>query len=183
MGRYFWLPALFFLPGLHAEVRDSGPQGFTVENARVVAVDAPIAWAALVEDVDQWWPKDHTWWGEESVLTIEQRAGGCFCERANGREASHMQVALLDPGKLLRLVGGLGPLQGMGLDGVMEWRLEPVEAGTRITLWYRAGGYTPDDISGFAAIVDKVQALQLGGLADHLGDKQGEDRPDRAPAP
>src|SRR3546814_13146746 len=42
-------------------------------------------------------------------------------------------------------------------------------SGTRVTLFYRAGGYTPDDLSNFAPVVDRVQALQLGGFADHLG--------------
>ena len=79
-----------------------------------------------------------------------------------------MQVAFADPGKTLRLLGGLGPLQGMGLHGVMEWRLEPFDGGTRITLYYRAGGYTPDDLSQFAPVVDAVQAQQLGALAEYL---------------
>jgi uncharacterized protein YndB with AHSA1/START domain len=162
------LLAFLCAPGAHAEVRDRSPQGFTVENARVVTVDAAAAWKARAEDVDRWWPKDHTWWGEASTLSIDSRADGCFCERGDGREASHMRVALVDPGELLRMVGGLGPLQGMGLHGAMEWRLEPVDEGTRIILRYRAGGYTPDDLSGFAAVVDKVQALQLDGLADFL---------------
>src|SRR3546814_7901970 len=64
-----------------------------------------------------------------------------------------MVVVFAEPGKLLRLAGGLGPLQGMGLHGVMEWRLAPIEGGTRVTLFYRAGGYTPDDLSKFAPVV------------------------------
>jgi uncharacterized protein YndB with AHSA1/START domain len=152
-----------------AEVKDSTPGGFTIENSRVVAADAATAWKALVGDVDRWWPKDHSWWGAESVLSIEPKAGGCFCETAGDRQALHMTVTFVDPGKTLRMTGGLGPLQGMGLHGALEWRLEPVEGGTRITLWYRAGGYTPDDLAKFAGVVDQVQGLQLGGLADHLG--------------
>ena len=45
---------------------------------------------------------------------------------------------------------------------------EPAEGGTRITLRYQAGGYTPDDLSQFAPVVDKVQGIQLGGLASYL---------------
>src|SRR3546814_11608851 len=80
-----------------------------------------------------------------------------------------MVVVFAEPGKLLRLAGGLGPLQGMGLHGVMEWRLAPIEGGTRVTLFYRAGGYTPADLSKFAPVVDRVQALPLGGFADPPG--------------
>ena len=79
-----------------------------------------------------------------------------------------MTVTFVDPGKLMRMTGGLGPLQGMGLDGALEWRFVPENGGTRITLWYRAGGYTPDDLGKFVPAVDSVQGLQLRGLAGHL---------------
>ncbi|MCB1588352.1 MAG: SRPBCC domain-containing protein, partial [Xanthomonadales bacterium] len=85
------------------------------------------------------------------------------------REAQHMRVIFVDPGKLLRLEGGVGPLQGMGLSGVMDWRLAATDdGGSTITLWYRAGGYTPEPLGDFVAIVDQVQAQQLGALASHL---------------
>lgn len=153
-----------------AAVLDAKPAGFTVENDVEVATDADATWAALVRQVDRWWPRDHTWWGDEGRLSIEPRAGGCFCEIATGREARHLEVVFVDPGKVLRMTGGLGPLQGMGLHGVLEFRLAPREGGgTRITLWYRVGGYAPDDLSAFAPVVDRVQAMQLGGLATLLG--------------
>lgn len=161
--------ALAWLGSAHAEVKDATASGFSVENAVVVPADARTAWKALVDDVDDWWPKDHTWWGAEGRLSIEPSAGGCFCERHGDRQALHLTVAFVDPGKLLRLTGGLGPLQGIGLHGVLEFRFaEAAGGGTRITMFYRAGGYTPDDLSKLAPVVDRVQALQLGGLLEHL---------------
>jgi hypothetical protein len=80
-----------------------------------------------------------------------------------------MLVTFVDPGQRLRMTGGLGPLQGMGLHGALEFRFTPAEGGgTTITMFYRAGGYTPDDLSKFAPVVDSVQALQIGGLATYL---------------
>jgi uncharacterized protein YndB with AHSA1/START domain len=153
-----------------AAIRDATASGFTVENAIQVPVEPARAWKVLVDDVDRWWPKDHTWWGSESVLSIEPRAGGCFCERKGEQQAQHLMVVFVDPGRLLRLTGGLGPLQGMGLSGVLEFRLAPTDGGeTTITMHYRAGGYTPDDLSKLAPVVDRVQALQIGGLATLLG--------------
>ena len=160
-----------------AEVKDVSASGFTVENSAVVPLEASIAWQALVGSVDSWCPKDHTWWGRASRLSIDARAGGCFCEMAGERQAQHMQVVFVDPPRLLRMIGGLGPLQGMGLSGVLEWRMTAVEGGTRITLWYRAGGYAPDDLGKLAAVVDGVQALQLGGLADYLRARNPKPRP------
>lgn len=161
------------LPTL-AAVKDATPSGFTLENSAEVPADPATTWRALINEVDAWWPKDHSWWGQASKFTIDARAGGCFCEKAGDQQAQHMQVAFADPGKLLRMTGGLGPLQGMGLSGTLEFRLTPVTGGTRIVLWYRAGGYTPDDISKFAPVVDQVQALQLGGLVKLLRARSGK---------
>lgn len=162
-----WLLAAPLSPA-SATVVDSSPAGFTVENVEIVPGDPMRAWGALVNDVGRWWPADHTWWGDSSRLSIQPRAGGCFCEVAGERQAWHMTVSFVEPGRLLRMTGGLGPLQGMGLHGALEWRFEAAENGTRITLFYRAGGYSPDDLAKFAAVVDRVQAVQLGGLATFL---------------
>ena len=154
-----------------AAVKDAAANGFTVENEQVVAVAPDLAWKALVEDIDRWWPKDHTWWGQDSRLSLQPRAGGCFCEigRDGRQQALHMTVSFVDPGKTLRLLGGLGPLQGMGLHGALEFKLAATaDGGTRIVMTYRAGGYTPDDLSKFVAVVDQVQGLQLRGLGDYL---------------
>lgn len=166
------LGLLLSLPA-SATVLDVAANGFTIENSLTVPTDAMTAYRALINDVGRWWPADHTWWGKVENLSIQARAGSCFCELNGEQQAQHMTVSLADPGKLLRMLGGLGPLQGMGLSGTLEWRFAPAdkdkpEAGTRITLWYRAGGYAPKDISGFVPVVDRVQAQQLGGLGDFL---------------
>lgn len=166
-----WLLGLALIQAstlLQAELLDQSSAGFTIQNSQTVAAPPMRVWHALVNDVGQWWPADHTWFGDASKLKIEPRAGGCFCEIDGSRQASHMRVAYVEPGKLLRMLGGLGPLQGMGLDGALEWRLEAVEGGTRITLWNRVGGYSPDDLSAFAKVVDAVQTQQLAGLANFL---------------
>lgn len=162
--------AMLVAPSLaQAEVTDASATGFTIENRQLVPVDAATAWQALVHDIDRWWPKEHSWWGAESTLSVEPRAGGCFCESAGEREALHMTVTFVDPGRTLRLVGGLGPLQGMGLHGAMEFQLAPDDSGgTLVTLRYRVGGYSPDDLEKLAPVVDRVQGVQLGGLADYL---------------
>ncbi len=163
------LLACLVFPGLcQAAVKDQAANGFTVENSEWVPVDPGTAWNGFVKDVGQWWPSDHTWWGDASKLSISEEAGGCFCELSGSRQAWHMTVSFVDPGKLMRMTGGLGPLQGMGLSGALEWRFIEEKGGTRITLWYRAGGYTPDDLSQFVPVIDSVQRMQLRGLADHL---------------
>jgi hypothetical protein len=160
--------AAFIAPAVRAEVKSATPHGFIVENVELVSVDAATAWAALVGEVDRWWPRAHTWWGAESTLSIAPSAAGCFCEIAGARQARHMEVAFVDPPHLLRMVGGLGPLQAMGLHGALDWRLESIEAETRITLRYQVGGFATEDLAKLASVVDRVQGQQLRSLAQHL---------------
>lgn len=165
---------------VRAEVLDSSPGGFTVSHVQEVPVDTGVAWRAVVDDIGDWWLDDHTWWGDASRLSIQPRAGGCFCERNGRQQARHMVVTMVDPGALLRMGGGLGPLQGMGLDGSLEFRLAPLDGGgTRITLWYRVGGYTPDDLSKLAPAVDHVLAQQLASLGRFLQSQATPPQEDR----
>ncbi len=153
---------------VQAEIVDSRPTGFTVDNSFVVKTDPDTAYKALVADVDRWWPKDHTWFGETSTLSIDPRSGGCFCEIDGARQVLHMTVGFVEPGKLLRMLGGLGPLQGMGLYGALDWSFTAVDGGTRLGLRYVVGGYSSEDLAKLAPVVDRVQHQQLGALAQWL---------------
>jgi uncharacterized protein YndB with AHSA1/START domain len=115
------------------------------QNSALVPTDPRTSWSALVDDVGRWWPADHTWFGRSENLRIEPRAGGCFCEIDGDRQVQHMTIGFVVPGHMLRMLGGLGPLQGIGMYGALDWKFEPAEGGTRITLRYQAGGYAGDD--------------------------------------
>lgn len=160
------LALLLSAPAATAEILDSRPGGMSLRQQVVVPVAPAVAWQALI-DVDSWWPRDHTWF-PGSKLSIEPRAGGCFCEIAGERQARHMEVGFVDAPGTLRLLGGLGPLQGMGLYGSLEFTLEAVSEGTRITMAYVVGGYTTADLPKFAPVVDRVQGVQLAALAQRL---------------
>lgn len=151
-----------------AEVLSSGATGFVIENTATVPADPTTTWEALVNDVGQWWPADHTWFGRSENLHIDARAGGCFCEVDGARQALHMTIGFVDPGHLLRMLGGLGPLQGMGMYGALDWKLEAAGTGTRITLRYDVNGFAPDNLEALVPVVDRVQAQQLGGLVRYL---------------
>lgn len=151
-----------------AEVKDSGEHGFTVENGQTLSAPAAVVWRTLVNDVNHWWPRERGGLGPQARLSIQAQAGGCFCETAGVRQVQHMQVVRVDPGRSLRLRGAAGALQGMGLDGVMEFRLQPQGKRTLVTLWYRASGYSPDDLAQVAQEVDQSQARLLSDLAGYL---------------
>ena len=72
---------------------------------------------SIVDDVGLWWDSSHTFSGNAENLSIDDKAGGCFCENLeNGGSVRHLEVVFVDPGKTLRMIGGLGPLSSDGGD-------------------------------------------------------------------
>jgi hypothetical protein len=150
-----------------AEVKHISDHGFIIENT--IKTDASIedAWLGLTKHVNKWWPKDHSWW--YGTFSIEDWAGGCFCEVNDKQTAEHMRVVFVDPHKVLRMIGGLGPLQGMGMNGALNWNFSELEDGaTQVVLTYSVTGINPDGFEQLAPIVDQVQGIQLNGLASYL---------------
>ena len=166
-GAWLLLALLLALPA-RAEVLARGPGGFLLENRISVAVPPERAWQALVDEVGQWWPADHSWFGASENFRIRAVAGGCFCEIDGARQVEHMRISHVDPPQRLRMLGGLGPLQGMGLHGALDWVIRAQEGGSEITLRDQVGGYTPEPLGEFVDVVDRVQAQQLGALGEHL---------------
>jgi uncharacterized protein YndB with AHSA1/START domain len=150
-----------------AEVLDSGDTGFTIEHVRTVALEADAAWARLIIPAD-WWHPDHTWSTDAANLSLDPRAGGCFCEALPGGGSNeHLRVVHAAPGRLLRLDGRLGPLQPLPLTGVMSWQLAETESGdTTVTLRYVVAGPPGSALQNWAPPVDGVLAQQIDRLAD-----------------
>jgi uncharacterized protein YndB with AHSA1/START domain len=138
--------------------------GFIVENTITTKQTPEKVWLGLVNDVDKWWPKDHSWWGVQGRFSIEPKAGGCFCEVAAQKSAEHMHISYVEPYKLLRMTGGLGPLQGMGVYGSLDWAIAFKDNATTVTLTYSVTGINPDGFADLAPIVAKVQGMQLKAL-------------------
>lgn len=147
-----------------ADVTATAPDSFTVKHAAVVPLDAPAAYERLVR-VEQWWDGEHTYSGQARNLKLAAAPGGCWCEQlADGGFVEHMRVIYAQPGKVLRLDGGLGPLQGVGARGVMTYTLQPEGAGTKVTMTYVVIGAT-GSLEKLAVPVDGVlaQAMQRFG--------------------
>jgi hypothetical protein len=144
-----------------AEVTDADRYGFTLVHESVVDATRADAWIAAVENIDQWWNADHTISGNASLLSIDARPLGCFCE-ATGGGVVHLTVTTVSQDVNLRMTGGLGPLGLMGVNGNMTWEFFDVDEGTRIRFSYAVGGYSPDGLDTIAPAVDFVigEALQ-----------------------
>ena len=151
-----------------AEVRSATPAGFEVESKAVVTASPAEAWAMLGR-IGEWWNDGHTYSGKSANLSLRARAGGCFCERIPpDGTIEHMRVVYARPGAVLRLQGGLGPLQAEGATGTLTWTLKAVAGGTEIVQSYVVGGYVRGGADKLAPVVDKVLAEQLAGLQRRL---------------
>jgi len=152
----------------HCEVIFVAETGFIIQNKIQVNSNKEETWNVFTRQVQQWWPSDHTWWGDAGILTIDTHAGGCFCEKSGKKSAEHMQVSYVDPNNIMRMTGGLGPLQGMGMFGALEWSFNTNKHGTEVTMTYKVNGISPEGFTELAPIVDRVQAIQLNGLEDFV---------------
>jgi uncharacterized protein YndB with AHSA1/START domain len=157
-----WLVPIALLSSTaRADVADSAPAGFTIKQSITVAAPAAKAWAVLIEPRG-WWDQRHTWSGDAANLSLEATPGGCFCEQlAGGGGVRHLSVAYVEPTKLLRLTGGLGPLQDMAVAGAMTFKLTEAQGKTTLALTYKVGGYAPGGLAGLAKPVDGVLGEQL----------------------
>ncbi|MBA4283983.1 MAG: ATPase [Xanthomonadaceae bacterium] len=163
--RFAVVAAAVLLSGsAQAELLKSAETGFVARNAVTIAARPDQVWAALIAPA-RWWNPAHSWSGKAANFSLEARAGGCFCEAlANGGSVEHQRVVFSHPGQLLRLVGGLGPLQPEAVSAVMNWELKADGEGTRLTQTYAVSGMVDGGLSGWAVPVDGVIREQLERL-------------------
>jgi len=140
--------------------------GFVTTNVANVTAPPAEVWAALIAPARYWNPQ-HSYSGQAASMTMEARAGGCFCEAlADGGSVEHMRVVMVMPRRTLRLSGGLGPMQSEGVAGSLTWQVELAEdGGTRITQTYVVGGNMRMDRTEIARGVDMVLREELERLA------------------
>ena len=159
--------ALVVAATARADVLESGANGFVIEIAADVSVSQAEAYVQFTR-VNEWWDGDHSWFGSADNFYLEPRIGGCFCEMHADKQAQHMRVSFVEPTREIRLLGGLGPLQMMGVHGAMSWRFDEIEGGTRIVHRYAVSGFSKDGLDKLAPIVDAVQTGQVKRLAARL---------------
>ena len=153
-----------------AEVTNAGAAGFTTVNEVVIGAKRQRAWSAAVDEIGRWWHPDHTISGDAARLSIDARTLGCFCESLGGDGAGvvHLSVTMVNPGVVLRMTGGLGPLGLMGANGNMTWEFNDVEGGTRVRFTYAVGGYHEQGMDTLAGPVDFVVGEALLRLKSYV---------------
>jgi len=139
-----------------AVVVGADSHGFELRHTIDLPVPPAQALAAFGQ-VGSWWSKDHTYSGNAARLSLQLRPGGCWCEQLDGGGGvEHMRVAYYQPGKLVVLTGGLGPLLFEGTSGVMDVRATKTMTGSQLVINYRVGGFARGNGTEMALAVDQV---------------------------
>ncbi len=162
----------------HAEILEANERGFVTRDTATVSATPMETWIALISPA-KWWSSEHSWSGDAANMTLIPQGGGCFCETIPGDpdpeaislagSAHHMTVLQAAPLKVLRMRGGLGPLQGEPVDGVLTITLTPIDGGTRVLWEYVVGGYMRYEVGPVSRSIDAVLSEQLNGLVALLG--------------
>ena len=77
----------------------------------------------------------------------------------------------MEPRKLIRMTGGLGPLQELPVAGMMAVTLDEDELGTEITLEYKVSGHYEEGMDSLAAAVNEVLSIQVSRLGTYIEGK------------
>lgn len=169
----------------YAKVHEVSERGFVIRHVNQVPAAPEETWSTLLSP-SKWWSGAHTFSGDEANLSIDPKAGGCFCEVLPDKEfpesaplgqVEHMRVVYLERPRVLRLSGALGPLQRDAAQGSLTIMLKPVESGTQILWEFVAGGYFRAPSSELAQAMDVVLAIQAKRLAVLLGATRLDDSP------
>lgn len=160
-----------------AEVTAQSDVGFVIREVADVAATPAETWRAMTTP-GAWWSSAHTFSGSGANLSLSPTVGGCFCERfppPKGAPATqqaggvqHMRVIYVEPNRVLRLSGALGPLQSEALTGTLTMALRATDTGTHIAWEYVVGGYMRYKVDQIAPAVDRMLAEQISLLAAHI---------------
>lgn len=144
-----------------AEVLSADEHGLEIQHVVNLVVPQPQAFAALGQ-VGRWWGKDHTYSGNSNRMSLQLRAGGCWCETLdNGGGVEHMHVTYIQPGERIVLTGSLGPLLYEATTAVMDIKVDRIAGGSRVTMNYRAAGFAKGGAAAMAPLVDGVLGEQM----------------------
>ena len=151
-----------------AEVADSSPGGFTVKFSVPIHAAPAQVYTAVIQ-VGNWWDPAHTFSGDGRNLSIEERAGGCFCEKLPDHGGvRHLEVLAVMPGRRLVMSGGLGPQQSLASSGSMTFQITASGDGSRLDLVYAVAGYLPAGMNTWAPRVDAMLQQQLTRLQNYI---------------
>jgi hypothetical protein len=151
-----------------AEVAHVSPSGFELKQVVHIKASAQATYAALIQP-SHWWSSQHTYSGSAANLTLDPRAGGCFCEALpNGGQVRHETVVMAAPGEALVMRGALGPFMERGVDGALAFHIKAAGDGVDLTMTNDLGGYMSEGFADWAPRADAMLSEQMSRLKLYL---------------
>ncbi len=171
------LACLFTVHGASAEVIAGGSNGFSLRIETDIKASAEQSYQAFV-DMGSWWDMDHSYTGKRENFSLELKPGGGFIETLdNGGFVRHLELVYLEPGVEIRFLGGLGPLQTLGVDGTLTVRFKPTDTGSKTIMIYNVSGFSGQGLGSLSPLVDRVQAGQMAAHAAYAERLAAEGQP------
>ena len=164
---------LALTPVSTAEVTEKAPDGFMIQLER--ASSLPVSGVQTkARDIGSWWSSAHTYSGDAANMSLEPAGGSLFwIERWEAGFVEHGRVLVdmeSENAATLRFRAALGPLQEMGVTGVLsivseaETDEETPEEST-IRFQYVVTGASFSGLDGIADVVEMVLTEQIESLA------------------
>lgn len=159
-----FLALLLAAGSAEAAVVEATANGFQLKITADIQAPPSKVYEALLQPA-RWWNADHTFSGSAANLTLEPRAGGCFCESLpGGGSVRHLEITSVMPGRSLVLRGALGPFQAMGVEGALTLAVAPKDQGASLTLTHTIGGFVPGGLTDWAPRADAMLGEQVARL-------------------
>jgi hypothetical protein len=146
-------------------------EGFQITHDVELKTAPHETWDLLL-NVQRWWDPENSYSGSAKTMSIDVRPGGCWCEGLpDGGFVEHMRVVHARPRQMLRMVGALGPLQKVSVNGAMEFVLEQKGRGTVVHMTYTVGGYDPEGLARLRAPIDDMLDRAMDRFAEEASSK------------
>jgi uncharacterized protein YndB with AHSA1/START domain len=155
------------LPQARAEVVFADAGGMFARHSLSIEASPERLYRAIGK-IGNWWSPAHTWSGDARNLSLDLRAGGCYCERWRGGSAQHGQVTLVKRNELVRIAAQLGPMLEMAVSGVLSFEIKAEGSGSALTVGYRISGDTRHGFDQFGGAVDQVIGEQAARLKRYV---------------
>ena len=147
-----------------AAVVESNAAGFAVEETAHIAASPANVYAVLIHP-ENWWNSEHTFSHDAKNLSIDPKAGGCFCETLpGGGSVAHLTVSMVIPGKAIQFRGAMGPFLSQGVEGSLTFTFAAKDGGTDLVLDNNVGGFIKGGMGKWPAAADAM----LTDLVAHL---------------
>lgn len=155
------------LSPVRAEVTSSAADGFQIKITKSVAGGASEVCECLVNDISKWWDATHSYSGNAQNFSMDLE-NHCLLEKLpDGGFVRHMEIVFYQPRRVLRLTGGLGPLQEMGVTGALTFKLNQNGDYTDVELTYNVVGRDAQNLEKLAPAVNSVLNQQMDRLKKH----------------